>query len=194
MRAPSTRSSPRTRSSAARIDVIGFHGQTVLHRPEDRLTVQIGDGAALARATGMPVVYDFRAADVAAGGHGAPLVPVFHRALARSLERPHPIAVLNLGGVANVTFIDGQRSDRLRHRTGQCADRRLHARAQRRAARRGGAGGRGGRVDEAAVERVLKHPFFAQACRNRSTATLSANGSRRMRALRRRARRMAPRH
>src|ERR1041384_961178 len=91
------------------IDVIGYHGQTVLHRPKQKLTVQIGDGAALARETGIPVVYDFRAADVAAGGQGAPLVPVFHRALARPLDRPHPIAVLNLGGVANVTLIDGER-------------------------------------------------------------------------------------
>ena len=88
--------------------MVGFHGQTILHRPAARLTVQIGDGAALARAIGIPVVYDFRAADVAAGGQGAPLVPVFHRALARTLDRPHPIAVLNIGGVANVTFIDGE--------------------------------------------------------------------------------------
>src|SRR4029077_10080782 len=87
--------------------VIGFHGQTILHRPKEKLTVQIGDGAALARETGIPVFYDFRAADVAAGGQGAPLVPVFHQALARALARPHPIAVLNLGGVANITFVDG---------------------------------------------------------------------------------------
>src|ERR1051325_1620883 len=90
------------------IDVIGYHGQTVLHRPKEKLTVQLGDGAALARETGIPVVYDFRPADVAASGEGAPLVPVFHRALARALDRPHPIMVLNLGGVANITFIDGE--------------------------------------------------------------------------------------
>ena len=60
-----------------------------------------------ARDLGIPVVYDFRAADVAAGGQGAPLVPVFHRALAATIDRPHPIAVLNIGGVANVTFVDG---------------------------------------------------------------------------------------
>ena len=89
------------------IAIVGFHGQTVLHRPAARLTVQLGDGAALARRLGMSVVYDFRAADVAAGGQGAPLVPVFHQALARDLDRPHPIAVLNVGGVANVTFVDG---------------------------------------------------------------------------------------
>ena len=90
------------------IDVVGFHGQTVLHRPSGRLTVQIGDGQALARELGIPVVYDFRAADVAAGGQGAPLVPVYHRALASMIERPHPVAVLNIGGVANVTFIGGR--------------------------------------------------------------------------------------
>src|SRR5215813_2187665 len=89
------------------IDIVGFHGQTVLHRPEKRLTVQIGDGAALAKAIHIPVMHDFRAADVAAGGQGAPFVPVYHRALAQSLEREGPIAVVNIGGVANITYIDG---------------------------------------------------------------------------------------
>src|SRR5215470_18920462 len=87
--------------------VVGFHGQTVLHRPDRGLTIQIGNGAALADRLGIPVVYDFRAADVAAGGHGAPMVPVFHRAMLRLIKRAHPIAVLNVGGVANVTFING---------------------------------------------------------------------------------------
>src|SRR5258707_6828488 len=94
------------RIDPASIDIVGFHGQTVLHRPDARLTVQIGDGAALAARLGIPVACDFRAADVAAGGQGAPLVPVFHQALARELQRPHPIGVLNIGGVANVTLVD----------------------------------------------------------------------------------------
>src|SRR5436190_1242378 len=89
------------------IDIVGFHGQTVLHRPERKLTVQIGDAAALAKAIHIPVMHDFRAADVAAGGQGAPFVPVYHRALAQSLEREGPIAVLNIGGVSNITYIDG---------------------------------------------------------------------------------------
>src|SRR5215207_426504 len=89
------------------IDIVGFHGQTVLHRPERKLTVQIGDGPALARAIHIPVMHDFRAADVEAGGQGAPFVPVYHRALAQSLEREGPIAVLNIGGVSNITYIDG---------------------------------------------------------------------------------------
>src|ERR1700759_4260142 len=89
------------------IDIVGFHGQTVLHRPADKMTVQIGDAAALAKAIHIPVMHDFRAADVAAGGQGAPLVPVYHRALAQSLEREGPVVVLNIGGVSNITYIDG---------------------------------------------------------------------------------------
>jgi anhydro-N-acetylmuramic acid kinase len=89
------------------IDIVGFHGQTVLHRPEQKLTVQIGDAPALAKAIHIPVMHDFRAADVAAGGQGAPFVPVYHRALAQSLEREGPIVVVNIGGVSNITYIDG---------------------------------------------------------------------------------------
>jgi len=89
------------------VDIVGFHGQTVLHRPAQKMTVQIGDAAALAKAIHIPVMHDFRAADVAAGGQGAPFVPVYHRALTQSLEREGPIAVLNIGGVSNITYIDG---------------------------------------------------------------------------------------
>lgn len=86
------------------IDVIGFHGQTVLHEPDKGLTVQIGDGSALAAATGIDVMHDLRAADCAAGGQGAPLAPVYHRAMAaKAPERP--VAFVNIGGVANITWI-----------------------------------------------------------------------------------------
>jgi anhydro-N-acetylmuramic acid kinase len=145
------------------IGVVGFHGQTVLHRPERGLTVQLGDGRALAARLGIPVVYDFRAADVAAGGQGAPVVPIFHRALVRLLKRAHPVGVLNLGGVANVTFINGNADliafdtgpgnalidDFVRLRTGQPQDDE-------------GRAGAAGKVDEDAVARVLAHPFFAK--------------------------------
>jgi len=140
---------------------VGFHGQTLLHRPERGLTVQIGDGRALAARLGIPVVYDFRAADVAAGGQGAPLAPIFHRALVRQSSREPPVAVLNLGGVANVTFIDGDEliacdtgpgnallDDFLRLRTG----RPLDTDGRKAAA---------GTVDEATIARLLQHPFFA---------------------------------
>ena len=89
------------------IDIVGFHGQTVLHRPEKKLTVQIGDAPSLAKAIHIPVMYDFRAADVDAGGQGAPFVPVYHRALAQSLDWEGPTVVVNIGGVANITYIDG---------------------------------------------------------------------------------------
>src|ERR1700757_3373310 len=97
----------QNRISREDIDIVGFHGQTVLHRPAERMTVQIGDAAALAKAIHIPVMHDFRAADVAAGGQGAPFVPVYHRALAQSLEREGPMVVLNIGGVSNITYIDG---------------------------------------------------------------------------------------
>ena len=97
----------QNRITSEDIDIVGFHGQTVLHRPAEKMTVQIGDAAALAKAVHIPVMHDFRAADVAAGGQGAPLVPVYHRALAQSLEREGPIVVVNIGGVSNITYIDG---------------------------------------------------------------------------------------
>ncbi|MCX5493506.1 anhydro-N-acetylmuramic acid kinase [Kaistia dalseonensis] len=90
---------------AGRVGLVGFHGQTVFHAPARRLTIQIGDGAALARRLGIPVVYDFRAADVASGGQGAPFVPVFHRALVRAAGLAGNVAVVNIGGVGNVTRI-----------------------------------------------------------------------------------------
>jgi anhydro-N-acetylmuramic acid kinase len=144
------------------IDVIGFHGQTVLHRPDERLTVQLGDGQALADETGIRVVYDLRAADIAAGGQGAPLVPVYHRALAAMLDRPHPIAVLNIGGVANVSYIDGV-PDPYACDTGPgnaLIDDFMRARRDCLRDENGEAAARG-QVDEAAVARVLKHSFFA---------------------------------
>ncbi|MEA2995451.1 MAG: anhydro-N-acetylmuramic acid kinase, partial [Alphaproteobacteria bacterium] len=147
----------------AAVDVVGFHGQTVLHRPARGLTVQIGDGDALARRLGRTVVHDFRAADVAAGGQGAPLVPVFHRALAASLTREKPVAVLNIGGVANVTFVDDDR-DPVACDTGPgnaLIDDFLRARLGR-AFDEDGATAAQGKVDQAFVARVLAQPFFDQ--------------------------------
>jgi len=143
------------------IDIVGFHGQTVLHRPERRLTVQIGDATALAKAIHIPVMHDFRAADVAAGGQGAPLVPVYHRALAQSLEREGPIAVVNIGGVSNITYIDGADiliacdtgpgnallDDFMFRMTGQPFDCEGRMAAQ-------------GNADQAWIARALEHPFF----------------------------------
>ena len=94
--------------SAADIDVIGFHGQTVLHRPDEALTVQIGDGPLLARETGVDVIYDMRANDMEHGGQGAPLIPAYHAALARGAAGlAAPVVFVNIGGISNLTFIGG---------------------------------------------------------------------------------------
>jgi anhydro-N-acetylmuramic acid kinase len=148
--------------SPADVGVVGFHGQTVLHRPEQQLTVQIGDGAVLAKELGIAVAHDFRAADVAAGGQGAPIVPVFHRAIAQKLDRPGPLAVLNIGGVANVTYVEAGSDpvacdtgpgnalidDFMRSHTGKPLDREGEEAAK-------------GQVDERYVAHILQHPFFA---------------------------------
>lgn len=143
----------------AAVRVAGFHGHTVHHAPEARFTWQIGNGELLARQIALPVVSDFRSADIAGGGEGAPLAPVFHAALAAGFERP--VAVLNLGGVGNVTWIgrDGRLVAfdtgpgnaliddwALRH-TGKPMDR-------------DGALARRGRVDEAALGRLMGNSYF----------------------------------
>lgn len=89
---------------ASDIDIIGFHGQTIFHDADQNKTVQIGDGKLLAEMTGVSVINDFRSNDVAAGGQGAPFAPVYHQALTADMAKP--VAVLNIGGVANVTWID----------------------------------------------------------------------------------------
>lgn len=88
------------------VDIVGFHGQTVAHDPGGRGTHQLGDGAVLAEVLGLPVVWDFRSADVRLGGQGAPLAPFYHWALARWIGSDAPLAILNLGGVGNLTWID----------------------------------------------------------------------------------------
>jgi len=145
--------------SPSDIAVIGFHGQTVAHRPQAGWTWQIGDGAAMAAALGVPVINDLRTADVAAGGQGAPLLPVYHRALTAAL--PRPIAVLNLGGVANVTWIgdgdhivafdtgpaNGLIDDWMAAETGEAYDA-------------GGAFAATGAVDRQVLAAMLDNPWF----------------------------------
>mgnify|MGYP003707192299 CR=1 FL=1 len=144
------------------IDIVGFHGQTVLHRPERRLTVQIGDAPALAKAIHIPVMHDFRAADVEAGGQGAPFVPVYHRALAQSLAREGPIAVVNIGGVSNITYIDG--NDTLiacDTGPGNALLDDFMFRTMNQAFDADGKFAALGKPDEAWIARALELPFFA---------------------------------
>jgi anhydro-N-acetylmuramic acid kinase len=142
-------------------DLIGFHGQTILHQPDKRRTWQIGDAAELAWRTGLPVAWDFRSADVAAGGQGAPLAPVFHAALARG--QPRPLAVLNIGGVANVTWI-GPDGDLLAFDTGP-GNGPLDDWTARRvgtAFDQDGALARSGQVDNAVLNQLLADPYFSR--------------------------------
>jgi anhydro-N-acetylmuramic acid kinase len=141
-------------------ELIGFHGQTILHDPANRRTWQIGNAALLARLTGIPVACDFRLADVAAGGQGAPLAPIFHAALAARL--PRPLLVVNIGGVANLTWIgpddallacdtgpgNALLDDFVVRRTGQAMDR-------------DGALALAGTPDETVLARLLADAFFA---------------------------------
>ena len=145
----------------AAIDLVGFHGHTIDHRPAERRTWQIGDGAALSRRLGIAVVGDFRSADVAAGGEGAPLAPLYHAALAQPLAPP--VAVLNLGGVGNVTWIGGDGAllafdtgpgnalldDWVRRHTGALYDT-------------DGALARAGHVKRSVVDALLAHRYFAR--------------------------------
>lgn len=152
------------------VDIVGFHGQTVAHAPRTRGTLQVGDGAALAAALSLPVVWDFRTADVALGGEGAPLAPFYHHACARYIGARGPIAFLNLGGVGNVTWVDPAVVDPaaegalLAFDTGPAnapLNDFMHAR-RGVAFDEGGALARQGRVETGALELFLAEPYFAR--------------------------------
>lgn len=154
-------------------EVIGYHGQTLAHDPQGRGTHQAGDGAALSRAAGRPVVWDFRREDVRQGGEGAPLVPFFHWACAewavgRGALPPAPVAFLNLGGVGNVTWVDP--SAAAPEAPGAClafdtgpANAPLNdlLRLRRRQSHdAGGALAAAGKADRGIVADFLDHPYF----------------------------------
>jgi len=144
--------------SIRNIDVIGLHGQTIIHAPKLRKTIQIGDAQRLASEFHINVVADFRSNDVASGGEGAPLAPVFHRSLAKNLR--HPISILNIGGVANVSYIHGELlmafdtgpgnallDDWVFEKTGRKMDHN-------------GELAHSGTVSEIALQKLLANPFF----------------------------------
>jgi anhydro-N-acetylmuramic acid kinase len=142
-------------------DIIGMHGQTILHAPEQHRTWQIGDAALLAREANLPVVHDFRAADMAAGGQGAPFAPLYHEALARDL--PKPLLIVNIGGVANITWLgadgeilacdtgpgNGPLDDFVHRHTGQHFDK-------------DGILAAAGHIQQDRLQRLLAHPYFAR--------------------------------
>ena len=148
------------------IDLVGVHGQTVLHEaptPElEGRTVQLIDAVAVADGLGLPVVHDFRTADVAAGGQGAPLAPVYHAALVRWSGLKGPVAVLNLGGVGNITFIgaDGSLEAFDTGPANGMVDLLVQSRSRKRMDENG-ALARAGTVDAAVLAEYLAHPYFA---------------------------------
>lgn len=148
------------------VNVIGFHGQTVLHRPDQALTVQLGDGDLLARETGIDVVYDMRANDMAHGGQGAPLIPAYHAALARGLSKvgeiATPVVFVNIGGISNLTYI-GAGEEIVAYDSGPgntLIDQWVEAHAGIPYDQGGMIASEGGVLRELA-DRYLSHPFFS---------------------------------
>jgi anhydro-N-acetylmuramic acid kinase len=148
------------RNDGKSINLIGFPGQTLYHNAPERITIQVGDAARLAKETGRIVISDFRSADIAAGGQGAPLIPLYHAALAEKL--PKPLNILNLGGVGNVTALQNDTvrawdtgpggallDDFIQKRTGAFYDV-------------GGALAAQGAADEALLQKWLAHPYFSR--------------------------------
>ncbi|WP_295964841.1 anhydro-N-acetylmuramic acid kinase [uncultured Bartonella sp.] len=151
--------------SSSKVDLIGFHGQTILHKPEIGLTIQIGDGAMLARESGIDVVYDLRSNDMKHGGQGAPLVPVYHRALALKLtdKLDFPVAFINIGGISNLTFV-GKNDELYAFDCGPgngLIDQWMYSRTGNPMDRNGEAGLRG-TVHEGIVNSYSRHPFFSK--------------------------------
>jgi anhydro-N-acetylmuramic acid kinase len=140
------------------IALVGLHGQTVFHRPERNFTRQLGIGQRMANRIGINVINRFRHADIAAGGHGAPLVPLYHQALTHQFTKP--LMVLNLGGVANVTYIDG--SHIIAFDTGP-ASALLDDFVKRRTGRpydENGALAASGTINQKMVDDFMSNPFF----------------------------------
>lgn len=143
-------------------DLIGFHGHTIFHDPDNQFTWQIGDGQLLAEMTGYPVVYDMRKADVLSGGQGAPLLPLYHAALAAELDKP--LAILNIGGVANITYIGQDEGDVIAFDTGPgnaLLDDWISKHTGERYDRDGRVA-RSGQVNAEALKEFQEHDYFSK--------------------------------
>lgn len=144
------------------IELIGFHGQTIWHAPEEGATCQLGDGDLLARLTGIKVVFDFRSADMQAGGQGAPLLPIYHHRLAHTLDKP--IAILNIGGVSNITYINNDISEIVGFDTGTgnaLINDWVYTKTQQSMDHNGVLASQGA-IDHAWVDEQMSLPYFDQ--------------------------------
>ncbi len=149
------------KASGFAADIIGFHGQTITHDPASGFTWQLGDGARMAKETGMDVVHDFRSADVAAGGQGAPLAPLYHQAIFEGHLRP--VAVLNLGGVGNVSYIGKDRLIAFDTGPANALMDDFCAKHFDREFDQDGAIARSGKADKGFVDAFLAHDYFKEA-------------------------------
>ncbi len=141
------------------ITAIGFHGQTLWHDPTHGFSVQLGSPDALAAATGLPVVAGFRQSDLALGGQGAPLAPLFHAELCR--DQPRPCAFVNIGGIANVSLIDDSGVTGWDTGPGNGILDEIAQRHFDQPFDRDGRIAASGQVDEAALATLLRHPYFS---------------------------------
>ena len=154
----------QTEMTAEDIDVIGFHGQSITHLPDERFTWQIGNGAFLASETGIDVVNDFRAADVKAGGQGAPLLPIYHKVCAPDSKLTPPFAIVNIGGVANITYIGSDDDGLIAFDTGPgnaLIDDFIGMRAGKRYDT-GGEISRNGNISQDVLDQLLSAPYFKE--------------------------------
>ena len=152
----------KTGRDAGGIDLIGFHGQTIFHAPKDKVTIQIGDAALLARECGIDVVADFRSNDVQAGGEGAPLAPLYHWARAHSVLKDFPVVVLNIGGVSNVTWLGAGADEIMAFDCGP-GNALMDDWAQRHTGQRYDVDGKlaaSGRAHDELLNEWFKHPYF----------------------------------
>lgn len=143
-----------------KVDLIGFHGQTIFHDPKQAFTWQIGNGGALAKATGVDVVCDFRSNDMKHGGQGAPLIPYYHKALAEKL--PKPMAIINIGGVSNITWIGEKKILAFDCGPGNALMDDCMVKRKGESYDKNGDLARTGTADMEMVREWLRYPFFAQ--------------------------------
>lgn len=149
-------------TSGIQPDRIGFHGQTIFHNPDQGVSLQIGDAQYLADRIGVPVVHQFRQADLAAGGQGAPLAPIYHQMILSGLGLNLPAAMVNIGGISNVTLWDGRDLIGYDSGPGNALIDDAMARHTGKAFDEGGQMAAKGQVDQAFVAICLQHPFFHQ--------------------------------
>ncbi len=153
------------------VDLIGFHGQTVLHRPGNALSVQLGNGKMLAQKTGIDVICDMRANDLVNGGQGAPLVPAYHRVLVQNLPtglvNKGPVVFVNIGGISNLTFIDPDQDENSGLIAFDCGpgnaliDQWVKSRLGLEYDENGAIAAKGN-LNPAVVEHYLSHEYFAR--------------------------------